>query len=171
VPALSEAARAVEPSASFSIFASDLDIAKLFEGSLIVVILSFFGFGMLLAFTPCVLPMVPILSGIIAGEGRKLNKARAFLLSVSYVLGMAVTYAIAGVAAAYSGTLLAAALQNAWVLGAFALLLTEELLKFLLELVSKDWVEYWRILMGPLLVLSVIFFRRGLAGIFAKPDA
>jgi len=57
------------------------------------------------------------------------------------------------------------------VLGAFALLLTEELLKFLLELVSKDWVEYWRILMGPLLVLSVIFFRRGLAGIFAKPDA
>jgi len=120
-PALSEAARAVEPSASFSIFASDLDIAKLFEGSLIVVILSFFGFGMLLAFTPCVLPMVPILSGIIAGEGRKLNKARAFLLSVSYVLGMAVTYAIAGVAAAYSGTLLAAALQNAWVLGAFAL--------------------------------------------------
>jgi branched-chain amino acid transport system permease protein len=57
------------------------------------------------------------------------------------------------------------------VLGAFALLLTEELLKFLLELVSKDWVEYWRILMGPLLVLSVIFFRRGLAGIFSKPDA
>jgi thiol:disulfide interchange protein DsbD len=120
-PAFSEAARAVEPSPSFSIFASDLDIAKLFEGSLIVVILSFFGFGVLLAFTPCVLPMVPILSGIIAGEGRRLNKARAFLLSVSYVLGMAVTYAIAGVAAAYSGTLLAAALQNAWVLGAFAL--------------------------------------------------
>jgi len=57
------------------------------------------------------------------------------------------------------------------VLGAFALLLTEELLKFLLELVSKDWVEYWRILMGPLLVLSVIFFRLGLAGIFASPDA
>ena len=120
-PALSEAARVVEPSASFSIFASDLDIAKLFEGSLIVIILSFFGFGVLLAFTPCVLPMVPILSGIIAGEGRRLNKARAFLLSVSYVLGMAVTYAVAGVAAAYSGTLLAAALQNAWVLGAFAL--------------------------------------------------
>jgi len=120
-PVLSEAARVVEPSASFSIFASDLDIAKLFEGSLIVIILSFFGFGVLLAFTPCVLPMVPILSGIIAGEGRRLNKARAFLLSVSYVLGMAVTYAVAGVAAAYSGTLIAAALQNAWVLGAFAL--------------------------------------------------
>jgi len=120
-PVLSEAPRAVEPSASFSIFASDLDIAKLFEGNLVVVLLSFLGFGLLLAFTPCVLPMVPILSGIIAGEGRDLNKTRAFLLSVAYVLGMAVTYAAAGVAAAYSGTLLAAALQNAWVLGAFAL--------------------------------------------------
>ena len=120
-PVLSEAPRAVEPSASFSIFASDLDIAKLFEGNLFIVLLSFLGFGLLLAFTPCVLPMVPILSGIIAGEGRSLNKARAFLLSLAYVLGMAVTYAAAGVAAAYSGTLLAAALQNAWVLGAFAL--------------------------------------------------
>jgi thiol:disulfide interchange protein DsbD len=120
-PVLSEAPRAIEPSASFSIFASDLDIAKLFEGNLVIVLLSFLGFGLLLAFTPCVLPMVPILSGIIAGEGRGLNKARAFMLSLSYVLGMAVTYAAAGVAAAYSGTLLAAALQNAWVLGSFAL--------------------------------------------------
>ncbi|KPK09461.1 MAG: thiol:disulfide interchange protein [Betaproteobacteria bacterium SG8_39] len=120
-PVLSEAPRAIEPSASFSIFASDLDIAKLFEGNLVIVLLSFLGFGLLLAFTPCVLPMVPILSGIIAGEGRGLNKARAFILSLAYVLGMAVTYAAAGVAAAYSGTLLAAALQNAWVLGSFAL--------------------------------------------------
>ena len=120
-PVLSEAPRAIEPAASFSIFASDLDIAKLFEGSLLIVLLSFLGFGLLLAFTPCVLPMVPILSGIIAGEGRSLNKARALLLSVSYVLGMAVAYAAAGVAAAYSGSLLAAALQNAWVLGTFAL--------------------------------------------------
>jgi thiol:disulfide interchange protein DsbD len=120
-PTLSEAPRAIEPSPTFSIFASDLDIAKLFEGNLLVVLLSFLGFGLLLAFTPCVLPMVPILSGIIAGEGRSLNKARAFLLSLSYVLGMAVTYAVAGVAAAYSGTLIAAALQNAWVLGTFAL--------------------------------------------------
>jgi thiol:disulfide interchange protein DsbD len=65
--------------------------------------------------------MIPILSGIIAGEGRDLGKLRALLLSGAYVLGMAITYAIAGVAAAWSGTLLAAALQNAWVLGAFAL--------------------------------------------------
>ena len=107
---------------SLSIFASDFDVAALFAGSLPFVIGTFFVFGLLLTFTPCVLPMIPILSGIIAGEGKSLDKRRATALSVTYVLGMAVAYAIAGVAAAYSGSLLAAALQNAWVLGAFALL-------------------------------------------------
>jgi thioredoxin:protein disulfide reductase len=105
-----------------SLSASDFDIAALFQsGSLWVVLASFLGFGVLLSFTPCVLPMVPILSGIIVGEGSALGKMRAFFLSLSYVLGMAFAYAAAGVAAAYSGSLLAAALQNAWVLGAFAL--------------------------------------------------
>ena len=118
---LTEAPPSVRVEPRFSIFASDLDIAALFEGNVLLVLAGFFGFGLLLTFTPCVLPMIPILSGIIAGEGRRLTKARALLLSVSYVLGMAVAYAAAGVAAAYSGTLLAAALQNAWVLGAFAL--------------------------------------------------
>ncbi len=103
-----------------SIFSSDFEIARLFEGNLLLVLASFFVFGLLLTFTPCVLPMIPILSGIIAGEGSGLNKGRALALSVFYVLGMALAYAAAGVAAAYSGTLLAAALQNAWVLGAFA---------------------------------------------------
>jgi thiol:disulfide interchange protein DsbD len=107
---------------SLSIFASDFDIAALFAGSFPFVIGTFFLFGLLLTFTPCVLPMIPILSGIIAGEGNSLDKRRAMVLSVTYVLGMAVAYAIAGIAAAYSGSLLAAALQNAWVLGAFALL-------------------------------------------------
>jgi thiol:disulfide interchange protein DsbD len=102
--------------------ASDFDIVALFEsGSFWLVLASFLGFGLLLAFTPCMLPMIPILSGIIAGEGRDLNKLRALILSSAYVLGMAITYAIAGVAAAYSGTLIAAALQNPWVLSAFAL--------------------------------------------------
>ncbi|MBI3375995.1 MAG: protein-disulfide reductase DsbD [Betaproteobacteria bacterium] len=121
-PALSEGPRIVQPSARISIFASDYDIAELFQtGSFWLVLASFLGFGVLLAFTPCVLPMVPILSGIIVGEGRGLNKLRALTLSLAYVLGMAVTYAAAGIAAAYSGSLLAAALQNAWVLGGFAL--------------------------------------------------
>ena len=101
---------------------SDFEIAALLQSDKPwLVLASFFGFGLLLAFTPCMLPMIPILSGIIAGEGRDLSKMRALLLSVTYVLGMAVTYAVAGVAAGFSGTLIAAALQNAWVLGAFAL--------------------------------------------------
>jgi thiol:disulfide interchange protein DsbD len=101
--------------------ASDLEVAALFGGSGWLVLASFLGFGLLLAFTPCVLPMIPILSGIIAGEGARVTKSRALALSSSYVLGMAVAYAAAGVAAAYSGALLAASLQNAWVIGAFAL--------------------------------------------------
>jgi thioredoxin:protein disulfide reductase len=120
-PEFSQAPRSVESSPRFSIFASDMEIARLFEGNLILVIASFFAFGVLLTFTPCVLPMIPILSSIIAGEGKKLDKPRALALSLAYVLGMAVAYAAAGVAAAFSGSLLAAALQNAWVLGTFAL--------------------------------------------------
>jgi thiol:disulfide interchange protein DsbD len=104
-----------------SVFSSDLEIAQLFRGNFALVIGSFFVFGILLAFTPCVLPMIPILSSIIAGEGAAINKLRALILSGAYVSGMAVAYAVAGVAAALSGSLLAAALQNAWVLGAFAL--------------------------------------------------
>jgi len=112
----------VDPQPRFSLSASDLDVAAMFQsGSFWLVLASFLGFGVLLAFTPCVLPMVPILSGIIVGEGKSLGKLRALILSAAYVLGMAIAYAAAGVAAAYSGSLIAAALQNAWVLGAFAL--------------------------------------------------
>ena len=101
-------------------------IARLLSGaSAWVVVASFFGFGLLLSLTPCVFPMIPILSGIIVGTGRAgrgVSHARGFTLSLGYVLGMAVTYAAAGVAAGFSGTLLSASLQNAWVLGGFALI-------------------------------------------------
>jgi len=111
------------PAPDFTVQVSDFEVARLFEsGGPLLVLASFLGFGVLLAFTPCVLPMVPILSGIIVGEGRSLGKLRALLLSSAYVLGMAVAYAAAGVAAAWSGAMLASALQNAWVLGAFALI-------------------------------------------------
>lgn len=80
----------------------------------------FFVAGLGLSLTPCVFPMIPILSGIIAGQGDKATKGRALALSLAYVLGMAVTYAAIGIAAGLTGTLLSAALQNAWVLGAFA---------------------------------------------------
>ena len=99
------------------------DIARLLAGASVpIVLLSFFGFGLLLAFTPCTFPMIPILSGIIVGQGNKVSHMRAVVLSLAYVLGMAATYALAGVAAGVTGTMLSAALQNVWVLGAFALL-------------------------------------------------
>jgi thiol:disulfide interchange protein DsbD len=117
-PAGAPAAQAPE----FTLQVSDFEVARLFQtGGPLPVLVSFLGFGLLLAFTPCMLPMIPILSGIIVGEGRQLGKLRALLLSLAYVLGMAAAYAAAGVVAAWSGTMLAAALQNAWVLGAFAL--------------------------------------------------
>jgi thiol:disulfide interchange protein DsbD len=92
----------------------------LLSGNFLLMLAAFFGAGILLTFTPCVLPMIPILSGIIIGEGRAIAKAHAFALSVTYVLGMALTYTAIGILAALTGTLLSAALQNPWVLGAFA---------------------------------------------------
>ena len=91
--------------------------ALLKGGSFWVVVSSFFVFGLLLALTPCVFPMIPILSGIIVGQGHGITKRHGFLLSLAYVLGMAITYALAGVAAGMSGTLISDALQNAWALG------------------------------------------------------
>jgi thiol:disulfide interchange protein DsbD len=96
-------------------------VALLKGGSFWAIILGFLGVGLLLALTPCVFPMIPIISGIIVGEGHSLTRMRSFLLSLSYVLGMAIMYTAAGVAAGLSGTLLSNTLQNAWVLGAFAL--------------------------------------------------
>lgn len=92
------------------------------RGGLWLVIGVFFLAGVGLAFTPCVLPMIPILSGIIAGHGQAVTRTRGFTLSLAYVLGMAITYALAGIAAGLSGSLIAVALQNAWVLGGFALI-------------------------------------------------
>jgi thiol:disulfide interchange protein DsbD len=97
-------------------------VALLKGGNFWEIVLAFLGAGMLLALTPCVLPMIPIISGIIVGEGHHLTRTRSFVLSLAYVLGMALMYAGAGVAAGLSGTLLSSALQNAWVLGAFALI-------------------------------------------------
>jgi thiol:disulfide interchange protein DsbD len=87
-----------------------------------LVLLAFFGLGLLLTFTPCVLPMIPILSSIIVGQGPAITTARAFSLSLVYVLAMAATYTAAGVAAGLSGANLQAAFQNPWVLGSFSAL-------------------------------------------------
>ena len=98
-------------------------LAKLVaNGSLGLVLASFFGFGLLLAFTPCVLPMIPILSGIIAGQGEQVTPMRGFLLSLSYVMGMALTYTIAGAVFAAAGQQAQAVFQQPWILALFALL-------------------------------------------------
>ena len=82
---------------------------------------TFFGLGLLLAFTPCTFPMIPIISGIIVGSKEHVSRGRAFGLSLAYVMAMAATYAIAGALAGLSGTLLSATLQTPWVLGGLAL--------------------------------------------------
>lgn len=98
-------------------------IAQLFkQGNFWLIVSFFFGAGLLLAFTPCMFPMVPILSGIIVGRGHKITHAHGFILSFAYVMGMAITYAAVGVVAGFSGTLLSNALQTPWALGGFALI-------------------------------------------------
>ncbi len=94
---------------------------SLADSNIWVIIATFYGFGLLLAFTPCVFPMIPILSGIIVGQGGQLTTRRAFVLSLVYVLAMAFTYTVAGVIAGLFGANLQAAFQNPWVLGTFAL--------------------------------------------------
>jgi thiol:disulfide interchange protein DsbD len=96
--------------------------AALKSGKLMVILPLFALLGLGLSFTPCVLPMVPILSSIIVGEGAT-NRRRGLLLSVTYALGMAIVYTALGVAAGLAGEGLAGALQNPWVLGTFALLM------------------------------------------------
>jgi len=105
-------------------FVSEQDrLAELIRtGNLSLVLATFFGLGLLLAFTPCVLPMVPILSGIIAGQGSGVTTGRAFALSLSYVLGMAVMNTLAGVAAAAAGQQIQALFQQPWIIVLFSLI-------------------------------------------------
>jgi thiol:disulfide interchange protein DsbD len=95
-------------------------LARLLGEQRFLAIPAFFGFGLLLAFTPCVFPMVPILSSLIAGQGAKLTRRRAILLSLVYVLAMALTYTVAGVLAALLGQNIQAWFQNPWVIAVFS---------------------------------------------------
>ncbi|MYM97275.1 protein-disulfide reductase DsbD [Duganella vulcania] len=97
--------------------------AALRTGSLTIILPLFLVLGLGLSFTPCVLPMVPILSSIIVGEGAQSSRSRGLMLSSAYSLGMAIVYTGLGVAAGFAGEGLAAQFQNPWVLGTFALLM------------------------------------------------
>ncbi|WP_110708012.1 protein-disulfide reductase DsbD [Salinicola sp. CR57] len=98
--------------------------AQLAGGNGIWTLAAFFGMGLLLTFTPCVLPMIPILSSLIVGQRRSGENPRAagFVLSLAYVLPMAATYAILGVAAAMAGANLQILFQNVWFIGIFSVL-------------------------------------------------
>jgi thiol:disulfide interchange protein DsbD len=126
---LLSSATATAPAAT----ATDDDQAKslLEGGKLWLIILSFFGFGLLLSLTPCVLPMIPILSGIIVGSKNndnsqagteKISRLHSFNLSLAYTMGMALSYTLAGIVAGLSGYSISAALQNSWALGIGALI-------------------------------------------------
>lgn len=90
------------------------------SGNVLFILATFFGFGLLLAMTPCVFPMIPIISGLIISQGEGLTTRKAFMLSIVYVLAMAVAYTIAGVLAGLFGANLQAALQTPWVIYSFS---------------------------------------------------
>ncbi len=99
----------------------DMIAKSLANDSVFWILVTFFGFGLLLALTPCVFPMIPILSSIIVGQGDHLTTRKAFVMSLTYVLAMALTYAFAGALAAVLGENIQAIFQNPWALWTFAL--------------------------------------------------
>jgi len=111
------------PRSSTESLADDSRIARALSGpNRWWTLVTFFGFGLLLAFTPCVLPMIPILSGLIAGQGTRIGTRRALILSLVYIVANALVFTIAGVVAGLLGANLQAAFQTPWVIVAFALL-------------------------------------------------
>jgi thiol:disulfide interchange protein DsbD len=119
--AVSALAAVAASSASAAPVSEQARLAQIITGSgLGLVIATFFGLGLLLTFTPCVLPMIPIVSGIIAGEGENVSPARGFSLALTYVMGMALVYTAAGVAAAAAGVQLQAIFNQPWVLALFS---------------------------------------------------
>jgi thiol:disulfide interchange protein DsbD len=112
---------AIDTSQAVELSEQDTITQNLINGGLLLNIAAFFGFGLLLSFTPCVFPMIPILSGIIIGQGEKITPVKGFLLSLSYVTAMALTYAVAGIIAAMVNFNLQAASQNIWVISSFSI--------------------------------------------------
>ncbi|UOA08820.1 protein-disulfide reductase DsbD [Methylobacter sp. S3L5C] len=98
----------------------DQIVQSLKNDSLAMTLLSFFGFGLLLSMTPCIFPMIPILSGIIVGHGNRITTARAFLLSLSYVVASAFTYTVFGILAALFGSNLQTTFQQPWIVVLFS---------------------------------------------------
>lgn len=120
LPAVTEvsASGGFEPTEA-AVSEQDRIVRSLRQDSLGMTLLSFFGFGLLLSFTPCIFPMIPILSGIIVGH-RHITTLRAFLLSLSYVVASALTYTVFGILAALFGSNLQTTFQQPWIIGLFS---------------------------------------------------
>ena len=110
-----------EVNADLEEFSDEQSIAnELSSKNFFISLATFFGYGFLLSLTPCIFPMIPILSSIIVSKGASLNAKKGFLLSLVYVVAMSLAYALAGVGASLLGFGIAGALQNIYVLSAFA---------------------------------------------------
>ncbi len=120
LPALIQEAVAQTPVAQIP--TAQKTIKQASTGSMLSLLLGAFAAGLLLTFTPCVLPMIPILSGVIAGQGDRLTRSRGGILALVYVLGTAATYAAMGAVAGATGEQLQAYFQNAWAIGILALI-------------------------------------------------
>ena len=143
-------------------------------GRLWQVVLAFFGMGVLLSLTPCVLPMLPILSSLIVGTGQRPSRLRGLGLAAAYSLGMALVYTALGVAAGLAGEGFAAALQTPWAIGGFSLLLV------LLSLSMFDvyelrlptaWTTHWSTHSNrlPAGQLAGVFVMGGVSALIVSP--
>lgn len=112
----------VEPPPADTAELSEQDqiVQSLHQDSFPLTLLSFFGFGLLLSLTPCIFPMIPILSGIIVGHGNRITTSRAFMLSLSYVVASALTYTLFGILAALFGSNLQSTFQQPWIIALFS---------------------------------------------------
>ena len=105
----------------FTLLSTWLFAGDMVGQSTLTIMLGAFVSGILLTFTPCVLPMVPIVSSIIAGQGEEVTKTKAVILATSYVLGTAATYALMGALAGATGDQLQSYFQNVWAIGAITI--------------------------------------------------
>jgi thiol:disulfide interchange protein DsbD len=120
LPLLQETAPVANTKPAPALSEQDQIVQSLQQDSLAMTLLSFFGFGLLLSLTPCIFPMIPILSGIIVGHGNRITATRGFLLSLSYVVASALTYTVFGILAALFGSNLQTTFQQPWIIGLFS---------------------------------------------------
>ena len=134
-------------SSSYTSLLTDQNSVKALLGSssMLGLLMIFGALGLLLAFTPCILPMIPILTSIIVGHKQPVSTRKAFFLSTTYVLGSSITYAFVGLLAAYMGSSLQASLQQPWIIAivsAFFVLLSLSLFNVYDLHLPRSWQNY-----------------------------